>query len=432
MFCGLTSRCTISMGRPRSSFLRWANSRAEHTWADDEARTGRAAAQPLLLGRGAGSCAGRGRARTPSRCSSSSRSCPGRRSGRCSDGLRPATILASSMNMSTNSLLSERWGRMRLTATTFSNPSTPVRLALNTSAMPPTAIFCMQPVGPVAARPTFDQAPASTSLRWRSAPVSASSTTVARSRLGLRFRGLWGDAACEPRPRRISGCAGTRFGARRFMRSLSASSVLVGARGGCGRTGRVGASQRAVQQPLGVRRLRARPPGSAWVARPRRQRHELRSAASGSGGAVPPTAPARDRRDDGHGWQGLLGFRPGERVEQRVEVLAAAPRPAAGLSARRLPGSPTWTLMGRSARREWREEPSTSGGRRCSSPRSSSTSPKMSSDVSSGGLSRSGARFAGEGAGPALSSSRRAILVPRFGSMAQAAFRSPAVSHRRG
>ena len=53
--------------------------------------------------------------------------------------VRPATILASSTNMSRNSLLSERWGRMRLTATTFSKPSTPVRLALKTSAIPPTA-----------------------------------------------------------------------------------------------------------------------------------------------------------------------------------------------------------------------------------------------------------------------------------------------------
>ena len=32
MFCGLTSRWTISIGRPRSSFLRWAYSRAAQTW----------------------------------------------------------------------------------------------------------------------------------------------------------------------------------------------------------------------------------------------------------------------------------------------------------------------------------------------------------------------------------------------------------------
>ena len=47
-------------------------------------------------------------------------------------------IFASSMNIVMNSLSSAMFGRMRLTATSRSKPSTPKAFALNTSAMPPT------------------------------------------------------------------------------------------------------------------------------------------------------------------------------------------------------------------------------------------------------------------------------------------------------
>ena len=49
-------------------------------------------------------------------------------------------IFASSMNIVMNSSSSAMFGRMRLTATRRSKPSTPNALALNTSAMPPTLI----------------------------------------------------------------------------------------------------------------------------------------------------------------------------------------------------------------------------------------------------------------------------------------------------
>jgi len=48
---------------------------------------------------------------------------------------------ASSMNMRMNSLSSAMFGRMRLTATSRSKPSTPKAFARNTSAMPPVLIF---------------------------------------------------------------------------------------------------------------------------------------------------------------------------------------------------------------------------------------------------------------------------------------------------
>ncbi|MCZ7652798.1 MAG: hypothetical protein M5U13_17140 [Thermoanaerobaculia bacterium] len=51
-----------------------------------------------------------------------------------------AASFASSMNIVTKSELSVRCGRMRLIATVFWNPSTPLLRAFQTSAMPPTAM----------------------------------------------------------------------------------------------------------------------------------------------------------------------------------------------------------------------------------------------------------------------------------------------------
>ncbi len=45
------------------------------------------------------------------------------------------------MNMETNSLLRDRWGRIFLITSSFSNPITPYDLALYTSAIPPVAIL---------------------------------------------------------------------------------------------------------------------------------------------------------------------------------------------------------------------------------------------------------------------------------------------------
>src|SRR2546421_9160753 len=52
-----------------------------------------------------------------------------------------AASLASSMNISMKSWLSERCGRIFLMATIFWKPSTPRMRAFQTSAMPPVAIF---------------------------------------------------------------------------------------------------------------------------------------------------------------------------------------------------------------------------------------------------------------------------------------------------
>ena len=50
MFCGLTSRCTICIGRPRSSFLRCAYSSAAQTWLTTRRRQVERHAQALVPG----------------------------------------------------------------------------------------------------------------------------------------------------------------------------------------------------------------------------------------------------------------------------------------------------------------------------------------------------------------------------------------------